>query len=358
MSDAILHLFPPYLVAFALLAFLPNWRWLLAGLIVALSLVVWAYNDVTRSDGNGLGIVIAAVWLFVAGLGLVAGALARGIVLFGRSNNWSLVRTIIVHPVVFFSVPLLLAGWLSLENEQRKAFQAPPEAACAEGVHRAVLGEVELALPISRAIRVGEGFEYNPSWMFEINDHARRFCRQAQLAPPQLTNIQIDLGTRTSVQSSTLYESAFCRSQQPYAWWASSCRRETLEPSRDFPEETTIYVIGRYNAAKMHAWAVENRSLDRREMARLPQARLDGGAVVYTGQHQRYFTLDARPEFLAQCHEMTKADGAELGCVGGQPIGDGLGLIVEFRADQPTFASDAEHALARAREILDSLKAK
>jgi hypothetical protein len=354
MPSGFTELMQVYTAGYLLLAFLPGPRVLGAVFLLTFGYCCWALFQFRHMEN--VGVLMSAVSCAAAACGLAAGAIANGIVLFGRSNGLKPFYAVIIHSVAFFAIPAIVSLTTWRESEGRTARMAEPAAECAEQLHAAKLGEVELALPIARAIHVGEGFEYDPSWAFDLNEQARKFCEHARGRPPQLTNLQINLDTRTAVQSNQLYPSAFCRTEQPYSWWTSLCRRENVKVSKEFPGETVVYVIGKYNASRMHAWAVEDRAAERAQMEGLPRTRLEGGAVAYAGEFHSYYTLDARPDFLARCQQTSGEPDGQLACTGGLPIGQGLGLIMEFRADKPTFAADTEHAIARALEIFDSLK--
>jgi hypothetical protein len=342
-----------YAVPYLLLAFLPGPRVLAIALVAGLGLCSWALFDLRQEDG--IAGVASMPFAVAAGFGFVAGAIGRGLVLLGRGRGMNVGHGLWIHAALFVLVPALSVVAVEAMLRADEARRAEPAAACAASLHEARLGSVTLALPIARAILVGAGPEYAPSWLFEINEQAREFCEDARTATPQLTNVQVDLDATTSIRS-TSAPSAFCRSEQAYSWWASSCRREGHEPTRDFPERTVVYVIGKYHAARMHTWSAEKASSERSRVIGFPQTKFAGGAVAYADGRYTYFTLDARPEFLASCYRPSNEPEGRLYCHGALPLGQGLGMVLTFRADLPSLAADGTQAVAKGQEVFDSLR--
>src|SRR5688572_12087980 len=76
-------LFMSYTIGFALLAFLPRWRWLLSAMASALVLCTWAFYDMSHADGPGVMVALPVAGMVA--LGFIAGFVARAAILTARS---------------------------------------------------------------------------------------------------------------------------------------------------------------------------------------------------------------------------------------------------------------------------------
>lgn len=111
--------------------------------------------------------------------------------------------------------------------------RAPPSVACLDKLHGARLGGTYLALPLAPPIKVGLGWEHSPSYLFEINQHARDFCGLAVPGPVELTNVRFDLDRILPVDSSQSRR-VLCARQRQAAWWPATCGREKTV-AEDYP---------------------------------------------------------------------------------------------------------------------------
>ena len=89
----------PYAMGFGFLAFLPGWRSLAFVSFGAISLGLWAFNDIAQGGSRDVLLALPAM-LFVL-LGLFAGFVARATVLLGYDMSWRATHPALVLPVVF-----------------------------------------------------------------------------------------------------------------------------------------------------------------------------------------------------------------------------------------------------------------
>ncbi|WP_152616620.1 hypothetical protein [Sphingomonas sp. ERG5] len=134
-----------YAVCFALLAFLPDWWWLLPFSIVALIFCFLSFRDAASSDGPGS--MLATPTAIVISGGFALGFVARAIILGARIER-KILQALVLF-VVFITGPALAYGALALEESRNKAKEARwarPSAACLSRTvrcgHRTVVGKL------------------------------------------------------------------------------------------------------------------------------------------------------------------------------------------------------------------------
>jgi hypothetical protein len=341
-----------YCLGFASLAFLPRWRWLVLAGLAAFFLCSWAFYDLSGADGPG-----AAIAVFVAAalaLGFVAGFAARAVILAaGWSGRMIPQASALLSTLVL--VPLPTFGWASWHNAVQRARWAPPSAECTSSLHVATLGNMRLALPLAPVISVGQGAEYAPAYRFDVNEQARRFCQKSSGSPPALTNLTLRLEAGPSGPLN-LRTSWFCARRQDYGWWDDVCRGKPGDPASEYPVKMTLYRIDRYNAARMHAFSADELGKPPADKGEF--ADIGGGVVRYSDEHDSYYKRADVPGYLARCFQAKSRRPPELYCDAGYRLTPELGLIYEFRTAPDDFAERSRQVDEKAREIVESLRAR
>lgn len=341
-----------YGLGFACLAFLPRWHWLALGTLAASSFCLWLFRDLSQADGPGE--VIAVFVAAALALGFASGFIARTIILGARWSGRIIPRAVTLLATLIL-IPPLAYGFSSWRTSVQKARWTPPKAECTSSLHAATLGTMRLALPLAPIIAVGEGEEYAPTYQFDINEQARRFCRESAPLPPALTNVNLRLEPDPS-NALHLRSSWFCTQRQDYSWWSEVCRRQRGAPPSEYPVKMSLCWIDHYNAARMHAFSADQ--------LKKPPARdgnfvdIGDGISRFNDAHNSYFTRADLPGYLARCYGTRSESRPELYCSAGYRLTPEIGLIYDFRADADDFAGRSRTADARAREVVESLRAR
>ncbi|NML09725.1 hypothetical protein HHL08_06110 [Sphingobium sp. AR-3-1] len=339
-----------YAIGFLLVAFL--WRWYLLPIGVGLLLLLWwVIRGVFNEDSPG--VIVAAPMVGLAFLGVLAGLLAALIVLLTRklARRWA--SPVVILPATFFTVPVVVFGLLFWQQTSLKARRAPPSASCLARLHPVVLGGTPLALPLAPALSVGQGREYDPNYPLDLNEKARKFCAETSAGPIKITNLTARL-TPDYSRHLAVRRSTFCASAKPYGWWHDLCRREHGDnPPSEYPREVSFYVLGEYNARKMHAFSADE--LERLKVDSLTAKELGRGVRRYGDGHYSYFTRRDVPGYLARCYS-TGPVKTDLACVAGYRLTPRIGIIYEFATPADAFAEKSVAFDQRARQVFESLK--
>lgn len=347
-------LFVYYAVAFILIFILRRWVWLAVGAGVAVAAMAWLLSGLDGASGPAtFGIALTAAPL---GLGFIAGLVGRLIVNMLPQRWRSLRSTILVGFVSFIAAPLLAYGAQQLvDASNREAWAAPSEACLAKG-HPAVLAGVPLSIPLAPAIRVGQGAAYEPTYLLDINQHARDFCAEAAAGRVRLTNLSFKLDQPHP-------EHPFCKTAARYPWQAGLCASRSPKSAASPLVELKVYAIGQYAAEHMLAYSVEeDAALDDATLAQL-SAPDKAGVQRRDGSHDRIRVIPAglggrTGPYVAKCFESKGAESKTLYCQTAFRLGAEIGMIYGFRADDALFKEDAAAADALALSIWESLKEK
>lgn len=351
-----MSLLPIYAVAFVLMFVLARWYVLLPGAVLAAGLVLWLFSGMQTANGPG-AIGIALVGLPMA-LGFVAGFIARAIVLARAPARQSLRSTVAIGIVSFIAAPAIAYAIMTVTEERRRRYYAPPSAQCLARAQRAELAGVPLAIPLAPWISMGDGPTFDPggAYILSINEHARRLCADAAVAPVSLTHLTIDFQQPNPAAS-------FCRAGPPYAWRAAACRRyDDLSPSR-WPLEVSFYQIGAYDAGRMLAYSVDKPGFAADD-PRLRARRPNDGVVGFDEPHDRYRALakaarGTGPAVVAACFDTTMPGERRepgLACRAAVEVERGVGAVYEFRTTDAEFGQRFREADAGMRAIWSSLR--
>ncbi len=333
-----------YAIGFLLLAFVRRLQVLLPVGAGALLLLAWALSDVTGEDSPGVFIAAPMVLLVILGLG--AGFIATLLVLWGRRYSQSWKVPAIVLPATFIAVPALAFALTSWQRAGAKARFAPPSPACLARPHPVILGDTPLAVPLAPGLSVGTGRDFFPNYLFEINEKARQFCAETAAGRVTITNLTVRLVPARSPTD------PFCASSRPYGWWHDLCRRNYDDPPSDYPSKVTFYVLGEYDARRLHAFSADELA----EFQPRGMAAVDlGDGVRRYGAERPYFTRADVPGYLARCHRTTQPHAA-LACVVGYRLTPRIGVIYDFTTRAADFPERSATVDRRAQEMLESLK--
>lgn len=99
----------PYAVAFALLAFLPRWQWLVPVALAATSICTWVGQKVLM-PGAPFGANLNGVLLITVGFGFTAGFIARASLLIAQAYRPLWASPKLILPITFVATPFVIIG--------------------------------------------------------------------------------------------------------------------------------------------------------------------------------------------------------------------------------------------------------
>lgn len=187
--DLIAYLSVFYVIPFLILFAMVRW-WLFAlAAPIAFAISWWLWRDVQHADNPGAIFAIAFVLSICAGF--LSGALARGTLLVLGRWRKSNVLTAAIGLFFFLGVPLGILAREKANTAAASKRRESPSLACRSRLFDARIAGQKLNVPLIAGLHVGEGREWEPTYMFELPEHARNFCTQAYRTPPELTNLSI-----------------------------------------------------------------------------------------------------------------------------------------------------------------------
>ena len=191
-------------------------------------------------------------------------------------------------------------------------------------------------------------------YYLQLNEHARRFCADAEAGPLPLTNLRLEL--RTNYTNKLAVEhSRFCRNVQPWPWWQSICRPEAVPKGRMQLLKVSFYVPGRYPAAKMYAFSAEEMDARAARLAALPSRAAGDDLRAVSNAHGVAFFRPGRPPFAARCHRPSRTDArSRLYCVAGARLGGQVSMVYEFETTEGDFPAASREAEAAGAAILNN----
>jgi hypothetical protein len=347
-----------YLVPFCLLFFMPDWRSLLIASVLAFIFMQWATNDARHADGPGS--IGAAIFVGATGLGFAAGFIGRVILLCLRHWNAAWAKSYLIGPIIMILVPALVFAYTKYEHAAMKKRNAPPSLACINHLHPAMLATLKLQLPLAPAISVGEGYQYEPHYLFFINKQARKFCAHTQEATPKLTNISISFEQRHGETGS-----AFCQNTQLQSWKKYACEDHHGKPMTGYPVSMTLYHIGHYNVNMMHATSVDEFQHFQTFEKKLKKMGKTGEYTKYDAGHDLYFVASEKLQAEAHASKLVKCfvsatplDKNALYCQTGYQESRDIGVIYDFSTTEQNFLTDMKTIHQSVEDIIDSMIVK
>ena len=342
MPSFISFVLPWYAIGFLALAFW--WRWWLLlpiGVIVGVLGKIEA-DSIARADGPALALGMA-IFVFLC-IGAGSGFLASALVIIGRWRKW--LHPLIVLPVVFVLGfgSYFAANWM--EKRAREARRVPPPADCVDNPHPARLGDVELSIPIAPNIFMESSDAIEGHYLFSVyaNQMAREFCADADVSPPALTSVSINLdGTPSRRAEQTKHP--FCARKHPDLPWADmTCNLIPVSSITDMPV--------RLRASNVRP-GFDVIATERNEMLKSQPSKATDGVKTYAAQHAQYLQ---RPDgYFARCHKSSSPRQPYLYCSAHLLYG-GVVLSYDFRTAESVFLTQSAVVETNARAIFDSLK--
>jgi hypothetical protein len=345
-----------YLAGFCVLFFLPGWKSLMSGALIASLFIYGAVDDV--ANGNSPGIIIAAFFVLASATGLIGGFLGRVVVLATRRFGRTWLSAYSIGPVFLLCMPLAVWGYSLFEQKRHEAIWAPPPLNCSSRSHPITLGGTNFSIPIASNLIVGMGPEYDPSYQFRIPSQATSFCEVADSGTLAATNVHLNFNASYNAPRQS---DEFCSHQKAYAWWEKACKNSS-DKTLGFPIKFTMYEEEKYHARHMIANSANDYEYFLKNKDKFTFKKRIGTFIQYQYQTNLYWVEDSlitanHTPFVARCYEtqIEKSNDA-LYCASNLRVSDKIVLAFDFLATSADFPDQAKSANQAAMEIFESLR--
>lgn len=331
-----LILFFTYFIPFIIVISISNKRFLFALLLISSIIIPYEIHSVHQEDG--IGVVLALIFLYVLAGGLLSGFITRILFFFIARNRTNKSIKIAVGFFGFFLLPtlyIMLSAWAQWE------IRAPSES-CIQNKHPITIGGSIFYLPSSPQFTIRT--DTDTLLLFKINKHIRNFCDLSNSGTVYVINLSINMPYNIE---------SFCQNKKRL-WGNSLCSSEKTRKEKLYPIKASIFSTQKFDYKRMlatHFYSdIANKIKKTKEVKKIG---------IFNHYDNRYWVVndgswknEAGEPFYLDCYD-TKPES--LYCKTGYILKTGVGVSYDFRTSLKDIEAVSKQVDENFRQIITEL---